>query len=126
MVLPAWDQENEAAQSDSRLDRVARRPAQEPKRARLIHRPARDIIRRGGSRNPPLACQAGDAQVAGQACLVQRKSVPSLHIRCMMTASLRASATIALRWPRRLATFMAQAFSQDHFDTRVSSTCAAS
>ena len=44
----------------------------------------------------------------------------------MTTASLRASATIALRWPRRFATAIAQAFSQDHFETRVSKTCAAS
>lgn len=41
-------------------------------------------------------------------------------------ASLRASATIALRMPRRLATFIAQAFSHDHFVTRTSMICAAS
>ena len=46
--------------------------------------------------------------------LVQRNSVRSLHIRCMMTARRRAKATIALRRPPRLAMFVAQAFSQDH------------
>ena len=34
---------------------------------------------------------------------VQRNSVPSIHMRCMITASLRASATIALFSPRVLA-----------------------
>ena len=57
---------------------------------------------------------------------VQRNSVPSLQIRCMRTAKRRASATMAFRTPRRLATFIAQAFNQDHFFTRVSRTWAAS
>jgi hypothetical protein len=56
----------------------------------------------------------------------QRKSVPSIHMRCRMTASLRATATLALRMPMRLATRMPQAFSADHFWTRVSNTPAAS
>jgi hypothetical protein len=29
--------------------------------------------------------------------------VPSVHIACMITASLRTTATVALRWPARLA-----------------------
>jgi hypothetical protein len=36
-------------------------------------------------------------------------------MRCMITASRRASATIAFFIPRRLAICIAQAFSQDHF-----------
>ena len=43
----------------------------------------------------------------------------------MITASRRARATMAFCRPRRRATVMAQAFSQDHFCTRVSSTWAA-
>ena len=43
-----------------------------------------------------------------------------------MTASLRATATLALRSPLRLASLIPQAFSADHFGTRVSSTLAAS
>src|SRR5438034_10987262 len=43
-----------------------------------------------------------------------------------MTASLRATATLALRSPFRLASLIPQAFSADHFGTRVSSTLAAS
>src|SRR5215475_14139992 len=46
---------------------------------------------------------------------VHRNSVPSIHMRCMMTASRRAKATIAFFIPRRLAICMAQALSQDHF-----------
>ena len=52
------------------------------------------------------------AAVAGSR--VQRNSVPSIHMRCMMTASRRARATIAFFIPRRLAICMAQALSQDH------------
>jgi hypothetical protein len=47
-------------------------------------------------------------------------------MRCRMTASLRATATLALRSPLRLASLIPQAFSTDHFGTRVSSTLAAS
>ena len=57
---------------------------------------------------------------------VQRNSVPSTHMRCMMTASRRASATIAFFIPRCLAIFMAQALSQDHLLVRVSMIWAAS
>jgi hypothetical protein len=49
---------------------------------------------------------------------VQRNSVPSTHMRCMITASRRASATIAFFIPRRLAICIAQALSQDHFCER--------
>ena len=50
---------------------------------------------------------------------VHWNSVPSTQMRCMMTASLRASATIALFNPRFLAIFMAQALSHDHLTLRV-------
>src|SRR6266404_1268786 len=56
----------------------------------------------------------------------QLNSVPSTHMRCRMTASLRATGTLALRSPLRLASLIPQAFSADHFGTRVSSTLAAS
>jgi hypothetical protein len=49
---------------------------------------------------------------------VQRKSVPSTQMRCMVTASRRAKATIAFFIPRRLAICIAQALSQDHFFER--------
>src|SRR5579862_1848012 len=56
----------------------------------------------------------------------QVNSVPSIHMRCRMTASFRATATLALRRPFRLVSLAPQAFSPDHFGTRVSSTPAAS
>jgi hypothetical protein len=49
------------------------------------------------------------------ASLVQRNSVPSTQMRCMITASRRARATIAFFIPRCLAILIAQALSQDHF-----------
>ena len=51
---------------------------------------------------------------AAMASLVQRNSVPSTQMRCMITANRRASATIAFFIPRRLAICIAQALSQDH------------
>src|SRR6185436_1555835 len=53
-------------------------------------------------------------------------SLPSIHIRCRITASFRATATLALRSPLRFASLTPQALSADHFATRVSSTFAAS
>ena len=57
---------------------------------------------------------------------VHRNSVPSTHMRCMITANRRASATIAFFIPRCLAIFIAQALSQDHFVERTSMIWAAS
>jgi len=56
---------------------------------------------------------------AAAACSrVQRNSVPSTHMRCMITANRRAKATIAFFIPRRLAICIAQALSQHHFFER--------
>ena len=57
---------------------------------------------------------------AAAASLVHLNSVPSVQMRCIMTAKRRASATIALFIPRCLAIFIAQALSQDHFADRIS------
>ena len=65
-----------------------------------------DLIRRG--------------RHAAAASRVHRNSVPSTQMRCMITASRRASATIAFFSPRRLAICIAQALSQDHFFERTS------
>src|SRR5262249_6158019 len=46
---------------------------------------------------------------AAAAFRVQRNSVPSTQMRCMITARRRARATIALFMPRRLAICIAQA-----------------
>ena len=63
---------------------------------------------------------------ASATSLVQRNSVPSTHMRCMMMASRRASATIAFFIPRRLAICIAQALIQDHLVERTSRIWAAS
>ena len=63
---------------------------------------------------------------AAATSLVHRKSVPSIQMRCMITANRRASATIAFFIPRCLAIFIAQALSQDHLVERTSMIWAAS
>lgn len=63
---------------------------------------------------------------ATETSLVHRNSVPSSHMRCMITARRRASATIPFFIPRCLAIFIAQALSQDHFVERTSMLWAAS
>jgi hypothetical protein len=55
---------------------------------------------------------------AGVCFRVQRNSVPSTQMRCMITARRRARATIAFFIPRRLAICIAQALSHDHFFDR--------
>src|SRR2546430_10966418 len=66
-----------------------------------------------------LELQGFHAAAAAVACSrVQRNSVPSTHMRCMITANRRARATIAFFIPRRLAICIAQALSQDHFFDR--------
>src|SRR6185437_804582 len=53
-------------------------------------------------------------QAATSLLFDQLNSVPSTHMRCRMTASLRATATLALRSPLRLVSLVPQAFSADH------------
>src|SRR5947209_14642660 len=55
---------------------------------------------------------------AAEASRAHRNSVPSTQMRCMITASRRASATTAFFIPRRLAICIAQALSHDHFFER--------
>ena len=50
---------------------------------------------------------------------------PSTSIRCMITASLRASATLAFAMPMRLASCMAHVLSAEAFTGRVRMMCAA-
>jgi hypothetical protein len=86
------------------------------------HRPGRDIF-------PAVLREPFDfliARYATTSFFDQLNSVWSIHMRCRMTASLRATATVAFRSPFRLASLIPQAFNADHFGTRVSSTPAAS
>jgi hypothetical protein len=94
------------------------RQVQADMRTHPIHRPARDIFPpRGGALVFSLSGMILNGfHAAAVACsLVQRNSVPSTQMRCIITASRRASATIAFFIPRRLAICMAHALSQDHF-----------
>jgi len=110
-AFPSWDSRTRRNNLLVGLA-VEERRVQADIRTHLIHRPARDIF-------PPL----GGALVfsyrvhaAAVACsLVQQNSVPSTHMRCMITASRRAKATIAFFIPRRLAICMAHALSQEFF-----------
>ena len=65
-------------------------------------------------------------QAVTAASLLQRKLVPSTHMRWRMTPSLRARATRAFLAPRRLATAIAQLLSGDIRTVRLSITLAAS
>ncbi len=97
-------------------------------RTHLIRRPARDILPLlGGFRVFLLSgLILNGFHAAATACSrVQRNSVPSTQMRCMITAKRRARATIAFFIPRRLAICMAQALSHDHFFER-SMLCTAS
>ena len=92
----------------------------------LIHRPARDIMPPHGGLVFLLSDLIMYSSHAATASLLQRNSVPSSQMRCMMTARRRASATIAFFMPRRLAICIAQALSQDHCVERTSMIWAAS
>ena len=63
---------------------------------------------------------------AAATSLVHWNSVPSTQMRCMITASRRANATIAFFIPRCRAIFIAHALSQDHFVETTSMVWAAS
>jgi hypothetical protein len=80
------------------------------------HRPGWDVF------SPPLREPRIYIRYAAASLFDQVNSVLSTHMRCRMTASLRATATLALRSPFRLASLMPQAFSADHLGTRVSNT----
>ena len=93
------------------MEQSEHRPAEaEPRSLRtyLIHRPREGCSSAGAELNILV-------QAAALASLRQRNCVPSVHIRCRMTARRRAKATIAFLPPRRRATCIPQALSQDHF-----------
>ena len=96
-------------------------------RTHLIHRPARDTIPPlGGARSFLLSHLILSDPHAVAVSLVHLNSVPSIQMRCMITAKRRASATIAFFIPRCLAIFIAQALSHDHLAEQNSMAWAAS
>ena len=111
--------EDEVEQS---LPRPCHRTNGRSKRTREL---TSSIVPRGTSFNrsveleyPPIDVILDGFHAAAACSRVQRNSVPSTQMRCMITASRRASATIAFFIPRRLAICIAQALSQDHFFER--------
>jgi len=72
---------------------------------------------------PALFGYAAFAAVAG---FPNSKTSPVTQMRCMITASLRATATVARFMPRRLATEMPQARNRDHLRMRAINADAAS
>src|SRR5215471_10915204 len=68
---------------------------------------------RQGRLFPPVRelCDLLIARYAAAFFVDQLNSVPSIHIRCRTTASLRATATVAFRSPLRLASLIPHAFS---------------
>ena len=78
------------------------------------------VVPRSAAKSPPSnhpCCQRyaplsdTPGHVAAASSLVQRNSVPSTHMRCLMTANRRATATIARFMRRCRAVFMPQALS---------------
>ena len=123
-ALPVWDSRMRGNNLSVALPSNAAGP--DGRRSHLIHRPARDIIPRAVELAFLLSIVILCCHAAAASCRLQRNSVPSTQIRCMITASRRASATITFFLPRRLAICIAQALSQDHLTVRVSRICAAS
>lgn len=118
----SWGQEGEASQSVWRPAGVA------PGGSGLSTRSPRPSSprERSGSSLPTNSVGGLLHRHAATGSLPQRNSLPSCHIRCRMTASLRATATRARAMPRAFATFMPQARRPDHFRERTSSVWAAS
>ena len=75
-----------------------------------------------GSRRKPPQFYATDKLSAAD----QRNALPSIHIRCIITANFRATATAAFFIPLGLAIRRPHALSADHFPVRVSRVVAAS
>src|ERR1041384_7134633 len=77
----------------------------------LVRRPGEGTPLRDGwcrDRPKPVDLLRYAAMAAGLFEAVNTKLVPSAHIRCRITASLRASATLAFLIPARRASFIAQ------------------
>ena len=90
-----------------------------------VPRPGGTRLRLGSADRGKLLPSHG-AQAADGGIAVQRYSLRSLQIRRMMTASLRATATLARRMPIRFASPRPQLFNVEVRASRWSSTAAAS
>ena len=126
-ALPSWD--SRTRWNNLLVDLAVRRTAGPADIANSPHPSSREghhsTARWSSSFLLSVLILHGSHAAAGDCSRVQRNSVPSTHMRCMITANRRARATIAFFIPRRLAICIAQALSQDHFFER-SMLCAAS
>src|SRR5471032_3669842 len=122
-ALPSWDSKTRRNNLSGGL--AVRRTAGPSDQANSPHPSSREghLSTAGWSSSVLLSnlILHGCHAAAAAACsLVQRNSVPSTHMRCMITANRRANATIAFFIPRRLAICIAHALSQDHlFECRM-------
>ena len=117
-ALPSWD--SKTRWSDLLVGLAVRRTAGPSGHANSPHPSSREghHSTAGWSSTFLLSRLILRGRHAAAASRVQRNSVPSTQMRCMITANRRASATIAFFIPRRLAICIAQALSQDHFFER--------
>lgn len=94
---------------------------------RTLNEITSSIVPMGTTLTPPSSGGSCNSfSHATVAYLPQRNSLPSVHMRCRIIASLRATATRARAMLRRLATFMPHARSADHLVLRISNEWAAS
>src|SRR6516225_5243598 len=97
------------------------RASQSQGRSHQRQRPGRDVGSRW-SAGIRLSCYAAWLAASFGDHL---NSVPSIHIRCRMTASFRATATLALRSPLRFASRMPQALSVEDYQVALATFRAA-
>ena len=111
-ALASWDPR-------TRRNNLCRRPCRQcDRRSKQTYELTSSIVPQGTSFHHSVELEVFSYRVhsAAVTCsLVQQNSVPSTQMRCKITASRRARATIAFFIPRRLAICMAHALSQDHF-----------
>ena len=121
MALPSWDSRTRRNNLSGGL--AVRRTAGPSDHANSPHPSSREghLSTTGWSSSFLLSdlIRCGCHAATAACSRVQRNSVPSTQMRCMITANRRASATIAFFIPRRLAICIAQALSQDHFLERI-------
>ena len=117
-AVPSWD--SKTRWSNLLVGLAVRRTAGPGGHANSPHPSSREghHSTAGWSSTFLLSCLILCGRHAAAASRVQRNSVPSTQMRCMITANRRARATIAFFIPRRLAICIAQALSQDHFFER--------
>jgi len=121
-ALPSWDSKTRRNNLESGL--AVRSTVGPSTSTNSPHPSSREGLRStvGGIRMFSYLGMNQQNNYAAATSRVHRNSVPSTQIRCMITASRRATATIAFFTPRCLAIFNPQALSQDHFSERSSKT----